>query len=230
MVMTNFNGTGVGFGAGIGCGFGVGWGFGGMPLNFLGLGVGGGCGIGVGLGWGFGTAFGSQYRNSRVTFDGTDFVTKEHNEERDAKDLFKDTPQITQHKSKQDCWIIIHGRVLDVTKFLEEHPGGEEVLIDSAGKDVTKEFEDIGHSKAAKNLLLKYQVGYIQGYKIPDESELDLNLVTDSFKEPKAKEMKAFVIKEDPQPKYMIFVEYFVPFLVAAFFLYYRYLTGNLQL
>ncbi|XP_009795245.2 protein TRIGALACTOSYLDIACYLGLYCEROL 5, chloroplastic [Nicotiana tabacum] len=91
MVMTNFNGTGVGFGAGIGCGFGVGWGFGGMPLNFLGLGVGGGCGIGVGLGWGFGTAFGSQYRNSRVTFDGTDFVTKEHNEERDAKDLFKDT-------------------------------------------------------------------------------------------------------------------------------------------
>ncbi|XP_070056287.1 cytochrome b5-like [Nicotiana tabacum] len=138
--------------------------------------------------------------------------------------------QITQHKSKQDCWILINGRVLDVTKFLEEHPGGEEVLIESAGKDATKEFEDIGHSKAAKNLLLKYQVGYIQGYKIPDESELDLNLVTDSLKETKAKEMKAFVIKEDSQPKYMVFVEYFVPFLIAAFFLYYRYLTGNLQL
>ncbi|CAL5332512.1 unnamed protein product [Camellia sinensis] len=39
MVLTNFNGTGVGFGFGIGCGFGVGWGFGGMPLNFLGLGA-----------------------------------------------------------------------------------------------------------------------------------------------------------------------------------------------
>nr|GMC54323.1 hypothetical protein Iba_chr01dCG15030 [Ipomoea batatas] len=29
MVLTNFNGTGIGFGFGIGCGFGVGWGFGG---------------------------------------------------------------------------------------------------------------------------------------------------------------------------------------------------------
>ncbi|KAK3011708.1 hypothetical protein RJ639_011658 [Escallonia herrerae] len=43
-----------------------------MPLNFLGLGAGGGCGVGLGLGWGFGTAFGSQYRNSRVTFQGID--------------------------------------------------------------------------------------------------------------------------------------------------------------
>ncbi|CAN4122590.1 unnamed protein product [Withania somnifera] len=75
MVMTNFNGTGVGFG---------------MPLNFLGLGVGGGCGIGVGLGWGFGSAFGSQYRNSRVTFEGIDFVKKE-SREGDSKELANGT-------------------------------------------------------------------------------------------------------------------------------------------
>ncbi|KAI5655216.1 hypothetical protein M9H77_32403 [Catharanthus roseus] len=76
MVITNFNGTGVGFGFGVGCGFGVGWGFGGMPLNFLGLGVGGGCGVGFGLGWGFGTGFGSQYRDSRVRFQGIDSDSK----------------------------------------------------------------------------------------------------------------------------------------------------------
>ncbi|KAJ8773286.1 hypothetical protein K2173_028463 [Erythroxylum novogranatense] len=77
MVLTNFNGAGVGFGFGVGCGFGVGWGFGGMPLNILGLGAGGGCGVGLGLGWGFGTAFGSQYRNSRVTFQGVEFHRKD---------------------------------------------------------------------------------------------------------------------------------------------------------
>ncbi|KAJ8537884.1 hypothetical protein K7X08_014424 [Anisodus acutangulus] len=135
--------------------------------------------------------------------------------------------QVAPHKSKQDCWIIINGRVLDVTKFVEEHPGGEEVLIESAGKDATKDFEYIGHSKAAKNLLLKYQIGYLQGYKIQDDDNLD----TDSFKEPiKAKEMEAFVIKEDPKPNYLLFVEYFLPFLAVAFYLYYRYLTGALQL
>ncbi|WMV27349.1 hypothetical protein MTR67_020734 [Solanum verrucosum] len=146
--------------------------------------------------------------------------------------------QVAQHKSKQDCWIIIHGRVLsppspgtviDVTKFLEEHPGGEEVLIESAGKDATKEFEDIGHSKAAKNYILKYQIGYLQGYKIQDDD--DDNLFTDSYKEPmKAKEIEAFVIKQNSKPKHLVFVEYFVPFLAAAFFLYYRYLNGALQL
>ncbi|XP_077214935.1 glycine-rich protein [Tasmannia lanceolata] len=73
MVLTNFNGTGVGFGFGIGCGFGIGWGFGGMPLQTLGLGIGGGCGVGFGLGWGFGSAFGSQYRTTRVKFQGIDF-------------------------------------------------------------------------------------------------------------------------------------------------------------
>ncbi|KAL4359084.1 hypothetical protein AHAS_Ahas08G0042000 [Arachis hypogaea] len=91
MVITNFNGVGVGFGFGVGCGFGVGWGFGGMPLNFLGLGAGscynlvanddpsgsgGGCGVGVGLGWGFGTAYGSKYRSSRITFQGMEFDNK----------------------------------------------------------------------------------------------------------------------------------------------------------
>ncbi|KAF3671739.1 Cytochrome b5 [Capsicum annuum] len=211
MVLTNFKGTGVGVGAGIGCGFGIGWGFGGMPLNFLGLGVGGGCGIGVGLGWGYGAAYGSKYRNSRVTFE---------------EGILKHPPihlQFVEEKGLQT----VEDQVIDVTKFLEEHPGGEEVLIESAGKDATKEFDDIGHSKAAKNFLFNYQIGCLQGCKIQDDD----NLFMDSFKESiKAKEMEAFVIKEDPKPKYLTFVEYFVPLLAAALFLYYRYFTGALQL
>ncbi|KAL0432555.1 UNVERIFIED_CONTAM: hypothetical protein Slati_2589800 [Sesamum latifolium] len=93
MVLTSFNGAGVGFGFGVGCGFGVGWGFGGMPLNILGLGAGGGCGIGIGLGWGFGSAFGSQYHNSRVVFQGIEFESKT-SEEKDSMNLLKNTQKI----------------------------------------------------------------------------------------------------------------------------------------
>ncbi|KAF7141817.1 hypothetical protein RHSIM_Rhsim06G0059800 [Rhododendron simsii] len=56
----------------------------GMPLNFLGLGAGGGCGVGLGLGWGFGTAFGSQYRSSRVMFQGIEFTNQSQTDSKES--------------------------------------------------------------------------------------------------------------------------------------------------
>ncbi|XWS24146.1 hypothetical protein CRYUN_Cryun28dG0075500 [Craigia yunnanensis] len=129
--------------------------------------------------------------------------------------------QVAQHKSKKDCWLVIDGRVLNVTKFLEEHPGGEEVLLESAGKDATKEFKDIGHSKTAQNLLLKYQVGVLQGYTFKKNADVQVA----STDEPKKNEMSAFVIKDDRMPKYAALVEFFVPLLVAGSYFSYRYLT-----
>ncbi|XVE55797.1 hypothetical protein DITRI_Ditri03aG0185900 [Diplodiscus trichospermus] len=130
--------------------------------------------------------------------------------------------QVAQHKSRKDCWLVIDGRVLNVTKFLEEHPGGEEVLLESAGKDATKEFKDIGHSKSAQNLLFKYQVGVLQGYDFNKDADARVA----SADEPKKNEMmSAFVIKDDCAPKYAALVEFFVPLLVAGSYLSYRYLT-----
>ena len=55
---------------------------------------GGGCGIGLGLGWGFGTAFGSQYRSSTLTFQGTEFGQKEPDNDVEVKRLEKGTQEI----------------------------------------------------------------------------------------------------------------------------------------
>ncbi|KAK6938605.1 hypothetical protein RJ641_032113 [Dillenia turbinata] len=66
----------------------------GMPLNILGLGAGGGCGIGLGLGWGFGTAFGSQYRASRITFEGIDFSSKDQSDGKKIMDTSKRTQEL----------------------------------------------------------------------------------------------------------------------------------------
>lgn len=41
--------------------------------------------------------------------------------------------EVEKHNKKDDCWMIIHGKVYDVTKFLVEHPGGEEVMLESKG-------------------------------------------------------------------------------------------------
>ncbi|KAJ1845125.1 hypothetical protein LPJ73_004954 [Coemansia sp. RSA 2703] len=71
--------------------------------------------------------------------------------------------EIKQHDKRDDIWIVVHGKVYDVTKFLDEHPGGEEVILEVAGLDATDAFEDIGHSEDARELLKDYFVGNLQG-------------------------------------------------------------------
>lgn len=66
----------------------------GMPLNILGLGAGGGCGVGLGLGWGFGSAFGSQYRSSRVTFECNDLSIKGPLDGRESSDISKSNERV----------------------------------------------------------------------------------------------------------------------------------------
>ena len=67
--------------------------------------------------------------------------------------------EVSEHSTKDDLWLIIHGGVYDVTKYLTEHPGGELVLLQSAGTDATDEFEDNGHSDDARELMAKYKIG-----------------------------------------------------------------------
>ena len=32
--------------------------------------------------------------------------------------------EVAKHDTREDCWIIVGTDVLDVTKYLDEHPGG----------------------------------------------------------------------------------------------------------
>ena len=83
--------------------------------------------------------------------------------------------QVAQHRSEADCWvrgarvlprraltrrwrrrqIIIHGQVYNVTKFLDDHPGGPDIIADGAGTDLTDQFEDTGHSAEAREGALR---------------------------------------------------------------------------
>ncbi|KAJ3217280.1 Cytochrome b5 [Dinochytrium kinnereticum] len=66
---------------------------------------------------------------------------------------------VSAHNTREDCWMVVDKKVFDVTKFLDEHPGGEEVLLEQAGSDATEAFEEIGHSDDARDLLKKFYVG-----------------------------------------------------------------------
>lgn len=72
--------------------------------------------------------------------------------------------EIARHATEGDCWIILRGKVYDVTSYLPEHPGGKEVLAAYCGRDGTNAFESrpgdgSPHSQGAQNLLDQYSVG-----------------------------------------------------------------------
>lgn len=69
--------------------------------------------------------------------------------------------EISERNTKKDTVFIIDNVVYDVTTFIDEHPGGHEVLVNVAGKDASEDFDDIGHSLDAKELMKKYQIGEI---------------------------------------------------------------------
>jgi len=67
--------------------------------------------------------------------------------------------QLKTHVTKNDLYLLINGKVYNVSKFVDEHPGGDEVLLAEAGKDATEAFEDVGHSDEARALLTNMLVG-----------------------------------------------------------------------
>eukprot|EP00316_Scyphosphaera_apsteinii_P024984 CAMPEP_0119302976 /NCGR_PEP_ID=MMETSP1333-20130426/4493_1 /TAXON_ID=418940 /ORGANISM="Scyphosphaera apsteinii, Strain RCC1455" /LENGTH=140 /DNA_ID=CAMNT_0007305519 /DNA_START=67 /DNA_END=489 /DNA_ORIENTATION=- len=66
---------------------------------------------------------------------------------------------VAKHAAKDDMWLVIHDKVYKISEYLDEHPGGEEVLMDRAGQNATVDFEDVGHSNDARKQLAKFQVG-----------------------------------------------------------------------
>ncbi|CAO3694702.1 unnamed protein product [Rhizopus stolonifer] len=51
--------------------------------------------------------------------------------------------EVEKHNKKDDIWVIIHGKVYDLTQFLPEHPGGQKIILKYAGKDATEAFDPI---------------------------------------------------------------------------------------
>lgn len=66
--------------------------------------------------------------------------------------------EVRKHKQPDDVWIVISGKVYDVTKYLSLHPGGVEAIMINAGSDCSDEFHSF-HSTWAARMLEKHYIG-----------------------------------------------------------------------
>ncbi|OGM40804.1 cytochrome B5 [Aspergillus bombycis] len=73
--------------------------------------------------------------------------------------------EVTSHNRKDDIWIIVHGKVFDITNYLQDHPGGAEILLETAGTDATEAFEDVGHSEDSVEIMQEFLIGTLKGAK-----------------------------------------------------------------
>jgi len=67
--------------------------------------------------------------------------------------------ELKKHQQEEDCWLVIDGKVYDVSEFTEEHPGGEQLIMDMWGKDATEGFNSVVHSDAATEILEELYLG-----------------------------------------------------------------------
>ena len=74
--------------------------------------------------------------------------------------------EVAKHSTSTDCWIIVDGRVYDVTRYLSQHPAGARTITPWCGKESTVAYETEDgagtHSSRADRLLESYAIGALR--------------------------------------------------------------------
>jgi len=70
---------------------------------------------------------------------------------------------VAGHNSRASYWLIIGGKIYDVTNFLRLHPGGAGEIVPYCGKEATTAFQTQGggkggHSNLASTMLTQYYI------------------------------------------------------------------------
>ncbi len=67
--------------------------------------------------------------------------------------------ELEKHKTVDDCWICVRGKVYNVTHYLDFHPGGVDEMMRGAGTDATQLFNEIHRYVNYESMLKKCFVG-----------------------------------------------------------------------
>ncbi len=87
-----------------------------------------------------------------------------------ARNITLNMTEIAKHNKSSDCWMLISGKVYNITSYFGSHPGGGNTMTPSCGKDATAAYmtkdpyastssSRSAHSSNALSLLNDYYIG-----------------------------------------------------------------------
>lgn len=70
--------------------------------------------------------------------------------------------EVSKHNKTSDAWVVVDNYVIDVTNFIDDHPGGADLLLDKLGTDVSYIWHKYHHSNVIKDWFPKLIVAYLK--------------------------------------------------------------------
>lgn len=69
---------------------------------------------------------------------------------------------VAEHAARDDLWVIIDGKVYDLTEYVDEHPGGADAIARNAGGDATTGFNGPQHPSRVFDIVDDYLIGALR--------------------------------------------------------------------
>jgi cytochrome b involved in lipid metabolism len=69
--------------------------------------------------------------------------------------------EVSKHASQTDLWVIIDGKVYDLTRYVSTHPGGLDIMK-NAGGDASVGFHGLQHPEHVFATVKKFVIGTLE--------------------------------------------------------------------
>lgn len=71
--------------------------------------------------------------------------------------------EVAKHNTKDDLWVVVKGVVMDLSNWLDEHPGGPQAIMNFMGRDATEEFEMLHDDEVISKYAPAQVIGRVKG-------------------------------------------------------------------